>query len=327
MKQKIISLLLVVALMLSTLPGNILAQSSCDHNYEITAHNPVGCNTYEDWEYTCTKCGHSFTVSGEEPLGHQFLYSDICRVCQAPKEFTIHLYDNARDGWQGIELMVYTNGTFRETLTLSSGFHKEFTIPYESGKTYQFYWRYPANASNRTGECEFEIVLGETRLLYSSASENFSNNQQILEVCGHNYVNRICTMCGERQYADQIKWQLTADASVSDVAVDLRLITFVDSLEDFSRVTFTISFTDASGKVRTANWNCTNAYKYIRSNGYYVYADDLFGNGAKYLLTFVITDWPQAYFNTDITVTVNRYDTTGKLHSTATRIFAISDAL
>lgn len=327
MLRKLMSLLLAAALVLSVLPGNALAESTCDHQFELTDYVPVGCHSYAHSEYTCTKCGFITLIAGEEPMGHQFLYSDICQACQAPKEFTIYLIDFARDGWHGIELVVYADGTLCETLTSSSGSYETFTIPYESGKTYQFYWRYPANAADRTDECALEIILGETRMFYSGDCEEFRNNELLLEVCGHNFVNRVCTMCGEGQYADRIKWQLNAGASASFAAVDLRLITFVDSLEDFSRVTFSISFTDASGKIRTANWNCTNAYEDIKSNGYNVSPYDLFGNGAEYLLTFVITDWPRIYFDTDITVTVNRYDTNGNLHSTATRIFALSDAM
>ena len=137
-----------------------------------------------------------------------------------------------------------------------------------------------------------------------------------------------CDACGEAVAADQIKWQITAGASMEDATTNLRLITFVDTLEDYSKITFTISFVDGSGETRTAELVCDTAYEKIVADGVTLdSAADVFGEGACYFITYTIEGWQQAYFDTDITVTMTRYDLEGNVHSAATRVIKLSDAM
>lgn len=141
----------------------------------------------------------------------------------------------------------------------------------------------------------------------------------------HSFVNQRCTVCGVGENAEQIKWQLTSNTKADSATTDLRLITYVDSLDNYSKVEFTLSYTDAAGKVRSAQFSCNSAYERLLANGNAVAPSSLFGSGANYFVTFLVTGVPNAQFSTEFTLTVRRYDRAGNLHSTATRFFSISD--
>lgn len=300
-------------------------ENGCEHSYDNGVNTPATCTEYGYTTYTCTECGYAMRASGEEPTGHNYLFSDVCYTCGEQKAITIEMSDACGDGWNGTNMAIIIDGELYAEITLDSGYADTWSIPYDCTKTYEFYFF----AWDFADECTFHVMLGNEVLYAVGGSDCYGvpNGEPFLTLCGHDYVDGVCSKCGECQNPGQIKWQLPAGASAEDTTTDLRLITFVDSLEDYSKVSFTVSFADASGQVRTATWNSTNAYETINANGMTIAPSQLFGDGANYLLTFLITGWPQTYFDTEITVTVNRYTNDGDLHSTATRSFVISDAM
>lgn len=144
----------------------------------------------------------------------------------------------------------------------------------------------------------------------------------------HDYENAICVDCGECYRSGDIKWQLSSASGMEDAFTDLRLISFVDTLADYSKVVFTVSFADASGATRTVDLHCTTAYTELVANGASIgTADGIFGEGANYFVTYTIKEWPQAYFDTELTVIMTRYDLHGEVASVAARTFAVSDGM
>ncbi len=125
-----------------------------------------------------------------------------------------------------------------------------------------------------------------------------------------------------------IKWQLKAGATAGDATTDLRLISWVDTLENYSKVTFTVSFFDDQGQPHSAEMACTKTYAEILANGVSVGpASNLFGEIANYYVTYVIEDWPQMYYDIPVYVTVTWYDLDGEPMNHANRIITLSDAM
>ncbi len=145
---------------------------------------------------------------------------------------------------------------------------------------------------------------------------------------GHDYVGGICTLCGSGYNSGEIKWQISAGATAADASTNLRLISFVDNLSDYSKVVFTVSFSDAKGNTYSTDLVCTTVYEQIVANGVSIgNAAGIFGEGAQYFVTYTINGWAQAFYDTDITVTLTRYDLEGNVASSATRIVTVSDAM
>ena len=94
---------------------------------------------------------------------------------------------------------------------------------------------------------------------------------------------------------DYLKFQLNADASADDATVDLRMITYVDSL-DYESVKFYITI---EGEVAT--WECEAVYESINVSGAPMTCEDIFGFEG-YLVTFTLTDIPAQFYGSDIQV-------------------------
>ena len=125
--------------------------------------------------------------------------------------------------------------------------------------------------------------------------------------------------------ANELKFQLNADASADDETVDLRLITFVESL-DYTAVEFVINI---NGIEATAS--CDTVYTGIKVNGEVLSCEDIF-NCEGYLVTYTITDIPAAMFDAEINVHAlftpnedNQIHT--DLWGTNTRTIVLSDIL
>ena len=119
-----------------------------------------------------------------------------------------------------------------------------------------------------------------------------------------------------------VKWQLNSGASADSGTVDLRLISWVDSL-DYSKVSF---FVTIGGQ--TVELSCSTVYTAIRA-GDRVITDpgSLFEENAAYFVTYTIEGVPAAYFDTDISVYTVWTDLDGVERTGGVRSFYISDAL
>lgn len=102
--------------------------------------------------------------------------------------------------------------------------------------------------------------------------------------------------------ANVIKFQLNADASADDETVNLRLITYVESL-DYSKVEFVININGVE-----AFAPCQTVYEAINANGQTLTCEDIF-NVEGYLVTYTIENIPAEYYDADINVNVCFYST------------------
>ena len=93
--------------------------------------------------------------------------------------------------------------------------------------------------------------------------------------------------------ADMMKFQLNADASADDETVNLRFITYVESL-DYSNIRFYITVAGEQ-----AVYDCPVVYTAINANGNLLTCQDVFGVEG-YLVTFTLTDIPAEYYDTEI---------------------------
>ncbi len=116
-----------------------------------------------------------------------------------------------------------------------------------------------------------------------------------------------------------VKWQLKGDASPNDETVDLRLISYMESLS-YSSVVFNVTVNGV-----TQNLPCTKVYESINANGTPVAAGELF-DYANYLVTYIIEDVPASAFDSEFEVSVTWTDLDGNATtSTETRTIVISD--
>lgn len=120
--------------------------------------------------------------------------------------------------------------------------------------------------------------------------------------------------------AADIKWQLNADASANAESVDLRLISWVDSL-DYSKVTFNVTING-----ETAALDCTTVYTAINAADAVISdAASLFGETAAYFVTYTIEDLPAEYYNTMIDVSMTWTDLDGAETNSDTRTIVVAD--
>lgn len=135
----------------------------------------------------------------------------------------------------------------------------------------------------------------------------------------HNYVDGVCSICGDN--TNDVKWQVTGGTTAESTSTNLRLITWVDSL-DYSSVTFNVTI---NGTVYT--YECDTAYTAILADGSKIENPDVvFGNeSAVYFITYSLTGVPADAFYGDISVSVTWTSLEGDSTTCASRTFAISD--
>ena len=120
---------------------------------------------------------------------------------------------------------------------------------------------------------------------------------------------------------DYIKWQLTKDFDESFTITDLRMVTWVDSL-DYQSVTFHVA---VNGK--NMELDCKCVYSAINANGASLSAAEIFGDEAAYLATYTITNIPVEVFDSEFSVYVTWTDLDGNVTTSETRTFTINSAL
>ena len=121
----------------------------------------------------------------------------------------------------------------------------------------------------------------------------------------------------EEPGAADIKWQVSADFTAESATTDLRLVTWVDSL-DYASVTFTVT----AGGV-TKDLVCDKVYTAINAAGASLTAADIFGEEAAYLATHMITGIEASAFESDIEVYITWTDLDGNVTTSETRTFSI----
>ena len=120
---------------------------------------------------------------------------------------------------------------------------------------------------------------------------------------------------------DYIKWQLTKGFDESFTITDLRMVTWVDSL-DYQSVTFHVA---VNGK--NMELDCKCVYSAINANGASLSAAEIFGDEAAYLATYTITNIPVEVFDSEFSVYVTWTDLDGNVTTSETRTFTINSAL
>ena len=119
----------------------------------------------------------------------------------------------------------------------------------------------------------------------------------------------------------EMKWQLNADASADDETVDLRLVTYVESL-GYSSVEFYATINGVESEAMVA----TTVYESIVAGGASLTCADIFGVDG-YLVTYTIEDLPAEYYDAEIIVEAIYYATEdGYTTGTNGRTIVVSDA-
>lgn len=127
--------------------------------------------------------------------------------------------------------------------------------------------------------------------------------------------------CTVNEYgASEVKFQLNADATAASETVDLRMITYVQTL-DYSNVEFEITI---NGEVATVG--CEVVYTAINANGATLSCADIF-NVEGYLVTYTLANIPAEYYGADITVNAVYTDLDGGVISSNSRSLVLSDVL
>ena len=121
----------------------------------------------------------------------------------------------------------------------------------------------------------------------------------------------------EEPGAADIKWQVSADFSAESAFTDLRLVTWVDSL-DYSAVVFNVTMGGVSKELV-----CDSVYSAINAAGQSLTAADIFGDEAAYLATYTIGNVPAAEFEGEIEVSITWIDLEGNETTSETRVFSI----
>lgn len=114
-----------------------------------------------------------------------------------------------------------------------------------------------------------------------------------------------------------IKWQVSADFSAESTSTDLRLVTWVDSL-DYSAVVFNVTMGGVSNELV-----CDYVYSAINAAGQSLTAADIFGDEAAYLATYTIDNIPASEFEGEIEVSITWIDLEGNKTTSETRVFSI----
>lgn len=118
---------------------------------------------------------------------------------------------------------------------------------------------------------------------------------------------------------NDIKWQLNADASADAESVDLRLISWVDSL-DYSKVTFNVTIAG-----QTTALDCTTVYTGINADGSVISDPTIFNDYATYFVTYTIEGLPADYYNSEIQVTMSWTALDGTVTTSETRTIVVAD--
>lgn len=133
--------------------------------------------------------------------------------------------------------------------------------------------------------------------------------------------NAWLAFCHRVKGAD-VKWQLNADAAYDSPTADLRLISWVDSL-NYSKVSF---FVTLAGQ--TVELSSDTVYTAINAGSTVIEdAGSVFEKNALYFVTYTITGLPSAYYDTEITAYVVWTDLNGVETVSAERTIYVSDAM
>ena len=281
------------------------------HSYTDSVTPPT-CTVDGYTTHNCSVCGHSYQDT-PVPAAHTLTYNAAVSV-------GCHSYGMCEYWYCPVCDSYFSDSTGKnEVAYLSLVIPAENTLVYSEAVAVtclsdgmQEYW-YCAGC-----DCYFTDAEGKF---------NIASKSLVIPASGHSFTDRRCTVCGVGQNAEQIKWQLVAGTTADSTSTDMRLISYVDNLEDYSDVVFTVSFTLPNGEIRSAELQCTKVYEQVKANGYAYSVPDIFNGQTGYFVTYVITGIPQEQFDTEFSVTVTRYDQSGDIHSTATRFFSISDNL
>ncbi len=121
-----------------------------------------------------------------------------------------------------------------------------------------------------------------------------------------------------------VKWQLAAGTTAESETTELRLVSWVSSL-DMAAVTFNVSIDGAEATAL----DCTAVYSAIKVDGLSVdNAAEVFGNDeAAYFVTYTIGNIPNADFGAEIQVSVSWTDAEGNTTTSEARTIVVSDAL
>ena len=179
-----------------------------------------------------------------------------------------------------------------------------------------------------TGTYEYKITTGS----WETPSYGYGDGNYTVNVKNPGYVyitfdaDTKEVTCEIQEFAITVlKFQLNADASADDETVDLRMITYVESL-DYSKVEFVITINGVE-----AFAPCQTVYETINANGQSLTCQDIF-HCEGYLVTYTIENIPAEFYDADINVRVRYYSNANNsfgedMFESGGRSFVLSDVL
>ncbi|MBQ7346183.1 MAG: hypothetical protein IJW45_09025 [Oscillospiraceae bacterium] len=189
-------------------------------------------------------------------------------------------------------------------MTTPDGEVPEAYIPMQFGRMYALL----VNGEQVWLPCEIEVAVGD---VVEIGVQSFMGSETSVTI----------DLSIREPGVNDVKWQLNADATADSETVDLRLISWVDSL-DYQNVSFVVTING-----QTAELECQTVYTGINVNGSVISDLTIFNDTAAYFVTYTIENLTAAYFDAEITVTMNWTDLEGNVTESETRTIVISDAL
>ena len=186
----------------------------------------------------------------------------------------------------------------------------------------------PAAKTLFTGTYEYKITTGS----WETPSYGYGDGNYTVNVKNPGYVTITFdadtkeVTCEIQEFAlTVLKFQLNADASADDETVDLRMITYVESL-DYSKVEFVITINGVE-----AFAPCQTVYEAINANGQSLTCEDIF-HTEGYLVTYTIENIPAEFYDADINVRARYYSNANNsfgedMFETGGRSLVLSDVL
>ena len=188
-------------------------------------------------------------------------------------------------------------------MTTPDGEVPEAYIPMQFGRMYALL----VNGEQVWLPCEIEVAAGDEVTIGVQSYMGFETSATV-------------ELAFRELGVNDIKWQLNADATAESESVDLRLISWVDSL-DYENVTFVVTIDG-----QTAELACETVYTGINSNGAVITDLTMFNDTAAYFVTYTIEGLEADFFGSEITVTMNWTDLEGNVTESETRTIVVSDA-
>lgn len=157
----------------------------CEHDYQVTAETAATCTEDGSKTYTCSKCGDSYSEA-VPALGHKYV-DGVCSNCGAEESTTPPVCEH---DYKVTEKAATCTETGSKTYTCSKCGDSYTETIVALGHSYN-------NGVVTAPTC---TAKGYTTYTCTRCSYSYQGNSTA--ALGHNFVNGICSRCGDKQQTD-----------------------------------------------------------------------------------------------------------------------------